>query len=262
VGTPSPRAVDRRYGPEREQYGRLRVPASGAPPYPVVVVIHGGFWRSAHGIEHMEPLAEALAAGGYATWSIAYRRVGEAGGGWPGTFLDVGAAIDQLRAVAAAEPIDMARVVTLGFSAGGHLALWAAARQRIPAGSPLRAADPLGVRGAISLAGVCDLGRGHAIRVGAGAVDALMGGSPERVPERYAAGDPAALLPVGVPQVLIHGTVDGNVPLELSRSYADKAAAAGDDVRLVTLAGAGHFDLVEPSGRPWDALREALGSLV
>lgn len=254
--------VDRRYGPEREQYGRLRVPASGAPPYPVVVVIHGGFWRAAYGIEHMEPLAEALTAEGYATWSIAYRRVGEAGGGWPGTFLDVGAAIDELRAVTGDVRIDLARAVTLGFSAGGHLALWAAARPRIPAGSPLRAADPLPVRGAISLAGVCDLGRGHAIRVGAGAVDALMDSSPERVPERYGAGDPSALLPLGVPQVLIHGTVDGNVPLELSRAYADKAAASGDDIRLVTLAGTGHFDLVDPSGRPWDALREALSSLL
>lgn len=260
--TPPAPPTDRPYGPEPEQYGRLRLPHGRPAPVPVVVVIHGGFWRAAYGIEHMEPLAEALTAQGFATWSVAYRRVGESGGGWPGTLLDVGAAIDELREAAAAAPLDLTRVVTLGFSAGGHLALWAAARPRIPAGSPLRVADPLPVRGAISLAGVCHLARGHAIRVGAGAVDALMGGGPDRVADRYAAGDPAALVPLGVRQVLVHGTVDGNVPLELSRAYADAAIAAGDDVQLVTIDGSGHFDLVTPSGRPWDALREALASLV
>lgn len=226
----------------------------------MIVVVHGGFWRSAYGLEHMEPLASALTDEGFATWSIEYRRVGEDGGGWPATLEDVASAVDALREVADEHGLDLGRAISTGFSAGGHLALWAAARHRIAQG-PLARADPLHLSGAVPLAGVCDLALASATGVGAGAADALMGGPPARFPDRYAAADPAALVPVGIRVVLVHGTADENVPFEQSASYHAKASAAGDDVRLVTLPGARHFDLIDVRGTAYAAVLEAVRSI-
>src|SRR5262245_5047632 len=221
------------YGSAPQQFGELRRPAAGAAA-PVIMVLHGGFWQSDYDLTLMIPVCEALTREGYATWNVEYRRLGDAGGGWPGTFLDVGAAADHLRTLAPQKGLDLRRVVTLGHSAGGQLALWVAGRRWIRSGE-LQTRRPLRLRAAMSLAGIVDLTRAYDL--GINSVGQLMGGSPVEVPQRYAAGDPAALIPLGVPQVLVHGTADPIVPLVLSTQYAQEAKARGDDVKLVELQG-------------------------
>lgn len=245
------------YGDHPDQVGNLHVPP-GEGPWPTVVLIHGGFWKWGWDRTLMTPLARDLAARGFAAWNIEYRRVGQEGGGWPGTLEDVAAAAD---AVAELDGVDATRVVTIGHSAGGHLAVWLAARHRLSAGAP-GAGPRLRPRAAVSQAGVVDLARGAADRLGGGACAALLGGSPAEVPERYAVASPAALLPLGVPQVLIHGSRDDIVPPDQSRTYARAAAAAGDEIELVEIPGADHFDLVEAEHPAWAAVLERLPRLV
>ena len=232
------------YGKEKSQFGELRLPA-GAGPHPVAIVIHGGFWKATYGLDLMDALSSALAAAGVAAWNIEYRRVGEAGGGWTGTFRDVGAAANHLRVLARSHPLDLTRPVAIGHSAGGHLALWLAARPRIWKTDPLFDADPLRLRGAVSLAGVPDLSRAFRDGVGGGAVGAFMGGSPGGVADRYLSGSPAELLPLGVPQILVHAERDEIVPFDLGYDYVGRAKAAGDDARLVRVPG-GHFEVIDP----------------
>jgi len=246
------------YGSAPQQYGELRRPAAGAAA-PVIMVLHGGFWQSDYDLTLMIPVCEALTREGYATWNVEYRRLGDAGGGWPGTFLDVGAAADHLRTIAPQNNLDLRRVVTLGHSAGGQLALWVAGRRWIRSGE-LQTRRPLKLRGAMSLAGIVDLTRAYDL--GINSVGRLMGGSPLEVPQRYASGDPAALIPLGVPQVLVHGTADTIVPLALSTQYERDAKARGDDVKLVELQGIGHFELIDPTTSAWASVREALRPLV
>jgi acetyl esterase/lipase len=254
---PAPLADERiAYGGDTSQVGDLRLPASGGP-WPVVVVIHGGYYRARYGLDYMGHAAAALTTRGLATWNIEYRRLGNPGGGWPGTFMDVGAAVDVLRTLGARYQLNLTRVVTLGHSAGGQLALWAAGRHRIPASSPLHASDPLPIAGAISLAGVCDLRVGWRLRLSGGVIGQLMGGSPTDQPDRYTAASPADLLPLGVPQALIHGTADDDVPYALSRDYAAAATAAGDHAELIALDGVGHFELVDPTTSRWRTVQDA-----
>jgi len=250
------------YGEEAQQFGDLRLPAGPATePYPVVIVIHGGYWRARFDLGYFGAACGALAGAGLATWNIEYRRIGDPGGGWPGTFMDVAAATDALRPFAARYPLDLSRTLTLGHSAGGHLALWLAARPRLSAGAALWQADPLPIHGAVALAGVADLRRAWELRLSDHVTDTLMGGDPAQFPDRYASGSPYDLLPLGVPQVLFHGTSDINVPYEISERYVARAQALGDDARLVTQEGAGHFEPVDPSTAEWQAVQQALLAL-
>ena len=245
------------YGTAPEQFGELRVPA-GAGPHPVVVLIHGGCWRSEYGIAHTGALATAVSDEGFAVWAIEYRRVGSPGGGWPGTFLDVGAAVDHLRVLAARHPLDLSRVVVAGHSAGGHLALWCASRGLLPAGAAIAAPNPLVPRGVVSIGGITDLAA-YASPEGCGsAVVPLMGGSAGEVEERYAQASPVMLVP-RLPVQLIVGGADTVVP----RAQADAfVAAAGSVATLRVVDGAGHFDLIAPDGNAWAALRGALRALL
>ena len=245
------------YGDHPDQVGNLHLPL-GEGPWPTVVLIHGGFWKWGWDRTLMTPLARDLAGRGFAAWNIEYRRVGQEGGGWPGTFEDVAAAAD---AVVGLDGVDATRVVTVGHSAGGHLALWLAARHRIPVGQPGSA--PL-VRpcGAVSQAGVTDLARGAADHLGDGACVALLGGRPEELPERYASTSLAALLPLGVPVLLVHGGRDEIVPPSQSRAYAHAATAAGDEVELVAFPGADHFDVIAAEHSGWTAVVERLPQLL
>lgn len=249
------------YGPEPYQFGELRLP-SGRGPHPVAVALHGGYWRARYGLEYLGHLCAALVADGLATWNLEYRRLGNPGGGWPGTLQDVGRGTDHLRALAARYRLDLGRVVAVGHSAGGHLALWLAARHRLPPGAPLHSGAPLPLRGAISLAGVADLRQAWQLGLSRGAVRELLGGSPASHPERYAAASPVELLPLDARQVLVHGTEDVSVPYALSQSYYARAAARGDPVELVSLPAAGHFELVDPRAREWEQVRRAVLSLV
>jgi acetyl esterase/lipase len=245
---PPPPAELVRYGPDPEQVANLHRPSREGGPWPVVVVLHGGFWRDRFDRTLMTPLANDLAARGYLAWNVEYRRVGREGGGWPGTLEDVAAAVDALVDVAQA---DTSRVATLGHSAGGHLALWLAAGDG--------AVRP---RAAVSLAGVSDLVRGSELGLGSGAVEDFLGGAPDEVPERYAEASPAALLPLGAAQLLVHGGRDDVVPIELARPYAEAARSAGDHVELLEDAHADHFDVVDPAHHLWGCVVARLPALL
>jgi acetyl esterase/lipase len=237
------------YGEHSSQRADLHLPARPGP-HPVVVVIHGGSWAARYGKIIMRPIACDLARRGWAVWNIEYRRIGRGqGGGWPATFADVAAAVDQLGRLDA--PLDLERVVGLGHSAGGQLALWAAGRDKLPRGAP--GADPAVVFAAVvSQAGVNDLGGAYAQTPG-GAVGILMGGSPADRPERYAIADPILAVPLPIPVLLVHGTEDQTVSVRRSRDYAAAARAAGGSVDLVEISGeAGeHRRHIEPGGEAW-----------
>ena len=232
------------YGPAAQQFAELRLP-SGDGPFPVVVVIHGGCWVEYASAAYTARLAAALTEKGFATWNLEYRRGHEEGGGWPGTFQDVGRGVDALRDAAAKYPLDLGRVVVMGHSAGGQLALWTAARWRMPLNSELHTDDPLRLQGALSLAGIIDmrvyLDRGLE-RCAAGELR-VMGGDYRQYPERYAQVSPAELLPLGVPQCLIWGDHDEIVPEELFADYEQRAQSAGDLVHVVRMANAGHHEV-------------------
>src|SRR6187401_1983813 len=149
------------YGPEPQQFGHLRLP-KGPGPHPVVIFVHGGCYLAEYSIAHAGALEQALADAGYAVWSLEYRRVGDPGGGWPGTFQDLASGADQLTSLAQKYPLDLTRVVAAGHSAGGNSALWLAARSRIPKTSPLWVEHPLAIGGVVALAPAGDFAELHA----------------------------------------------------------------------------------------------------
>jgi acetyl esterase/lipase len=213
-------------------------------------------------MDHVRSLAAALTAEGFATWSLEYRRLGDPGGGWPGTFEDVGRGADHLNSVAAAHRLDLDRVIALGHSAGGQLALWLAARKRLPAASTLRGQQPLRVQGVIALAPIPDLRAGAEGRVCGDAIPRLLAGPPDEAAARLREFSPIELVPLGVPQRLVCGAEDRLVPNELSRRYQEAAAKAGDPVSLECVLGVGHFELVDPASRAWTTVRAAVATLL
>lgn len=257
-GEGTPRATTFSYGRADAQLADLYLP-SRRRAAPVVVLVHGGYWQPEYDRSLMAPLARDLADRGYAAWNIDYRAVG-AGGGWPSTFTDVASAVDLLVGIAERRHVDVSRVVTVGHSAGGTLALWAAARRRLPAGVPGAGprVEPCAV---VSQAGVNDLVAAARERLGAGAAEQVMGGPPTSVPEHYRLGSPLARLPIGVPQLLVHGQDDALVPISQSRTYAKAANAAGDPVDLIEVSGADHFSVIDPTHKAWAVVAERLSRL-
>jgi acetyl esterase/lipase len=269
AGASGPRLFRFLYAPAPTGFVELRVPP-GPGPFPVVVLIHGGFWHTPYGLDLMDGPGDDLARRGIAAWNIEYRRVGEPGGGWPGTLIDAARATDRLADLGLTHRLDLSRVITVGHSAGGHLALWIAARRRLPIGalgadeSVARLTGPAAfpLVGAISLAGVVDLADGYRRDLGLGAVADLLGGAPDRVPDRYAVADPARLLPLGLAQALVHGDRDTIVPPDLSRAYAAAARAAGDPVRLRIIPAADHFAMIDPTSPAWAATVEEIAAML
>ncbi len=249
------------YGEDSSQFGQLRLP-EGTGPFPVAVIIHGGCWQAAYGLHHISPLASAITELGFATWSMEYRRIGNPGGGWPGTFLDVADGVDHLRSLAVEHDLDLDRITLIGHSAGGHLALWAAARNKLREDSPLFRTAPLPIQGVVSLAGVGDLSRLEYQQGCGDAVLKLMGGTQEEVPLRYAHGSPIELLPFGVPQILIQGAKDPIISSQGAQAYQEAAQQKGDTCRLVLLEDAGHFELVIPTSSAWDTIEEVLNTFL
>ena len=259
-----------RYGPGQHHVADLRLPApgpgsllTGASGVPLVLFLHGGFWRAAYDRTHTGPLATALAAEGFAVCVPEYRRTGQPGGGWPGTFDDVAAAVDVLPDLARAATggaVDSGRVLFSGHSAGGHLALWAAARHRLPRTAAWHSAPPR-CAGVVALAAVSDLVDCYQRRLGNGAVADLLGGGPGTRPERYAVTDPTVLIPIGVPVRLVHGSDDDVVPCQMSLEYAVRAQAAGDDAACTELSGAGHFEVIDPLSDAWGQVVAAFRGL-
>lgn len=242
------------YGPAASQGVEWVVPER-APHSILAVAIHGGYWRVRYGLDHLRPFCAALAAAGFAVASLEYRRLGEPGGGWPGTLEDIAHALHSLPGEAAQMGLSFSRVLLLGHSAGGQLALWGASSAQAKAAG-------LNLAGVVALAAVSDLVAASHLNLSNGVVRELLGGSPEQVPERYRAASPVEFLPLRVPTVLVHGTEDADVPYALSPAYVQKARAAGDEARLVTLKGGGHFDVIEPESPHWPAVLKAIESLV
>ena len=250
------------YGPGLFQFGNLRLPRGGAGPHPVLLFIHGGCWLSQYDIAHAGPLEQALVDSGFAVWSLEYPRVGNDGGGWPGTFADIARGADHLRELAPRYALDLGRVIASGHSAGGQFALWLAARPKIPQSSALHTANPLKVHGVLALAPAPDLEGLHASGVCGNVINRLMGGSPADHPDRYAAASPMQLTPIGVPQQLVLGALD-RMWTPIGRSYIARAGAAGDtQIEVVEASESGHFDLLAPDTTTWPLVIGALRRLV
>jgi acetyl esterase/lipase len=259
-------AINIPYGEHRSQFGVLRVPKESTP-YPVVITIHGGFWQSKYDLDENNPFAEDLTSRGYTTWNIEYRRVGEDGGGWQGTFNDVINAVNHLSKLEERFNLDLSRVIVLGHSAGGHLALWLASQNN-------EIKEEMGnnfnkliipVRGVISLAGVTDLRNMWRIHEDKGIhshVGSFVGGSPQEVPERYRLASPIELLPLNIEQILIHGELDRHVPVDLSKNYYQKAIELGDKASLVVLPEVEHFKIIDPSSTAWQSVVNSLETLI
>jgi acetyl esterase/lipase len=266
LSRPLPAATKRiAYGAAPHQFGDLYLPAAPGP-HRVVVLIHGGCWlASLPGVELMAQAADDLRQSGNAVWNIEYRRLGENGGGYPGTFEDVASALDHLRTLAKAYALDLTNVIVAGHSAGGHLAFWSAARSKIAAASRLRLAKPLPVRGAISLAGILDLAayrsQGPAACGGPQTIDQLVGAATRASNEIFADTSPASLLPIAVPQAVLSGALDPIVPARFGRDYAVAARTAGDRVQETTVAEAGHFELIDPRSAAFETVRSAIAQL-
>ncbi len=235
------------YGDDPSQYVEISRPDGTSRG--TVVVIHGGFWKAEYDASLGRPLAAGLVEEGWTAVNVEYRRVGD-GGGVPQTLDDVAAAIDVLADV---DEVDTTRVITLGHSAGGHLAVWAAARGRFAAWRPER----VRVTAAISQAGVLDLGAGYDDDLGGGAVGAFVGSAPG---EGYDRVDPRRQLPLDVPVRCVHGTTDDVVPLSQSRDYVDAAVAAGADARLTEVDG-DHFVVIDPASEAWTTTLALLDEL-
>ena len=231
------------YGADPNQFGELRVPATGSK-HPVAMFIHGGYWRAKYGLTYAGHVCVALTNKRFATWNLEYRRVGNEGGGWPGTFEDVTAGLRFLSQVAGKYSLDTKHVIAIGHSAGGQLALCLAGHD-------------LGVHAVVSLAGVLDLRRAWELHLSNDAVVGFLGGTPNQVAEHYRDASPAEL-PIRVKQRLVHGRVDDNVPYSISEEYAKAKRAKGEDVELLTFADADHFDIVDPQSKVWPDIEKTI----
>ncbi|HEX6448939.1 MAG TPA: alpha/beta hydrolase fold domain-containing protein [Trebonia sp.] len=243
------------YGPDPSQFGELWLP--DGPAAGTVVIIHGGFWRARYDLSLGQPLAMDLAARGYAVWNLEYRR-SFARGGWPATFLDVAAGIDHLSSL----PVDTSRVVAIGHSAGGHLAVWAAGRDKLPPGAIPGSVPPrVTLRGVVSQAGVLALADCAREGVGGTAALDLMGGGPDKLPEDYRLADPMAAVPLDVPVLCLHSRADDAVPFSYSERYVAAAVAGGGNAVLREMRG-DHFTLIDRASPGWAAAVDALPGLL
>lgn len=254
MGQPQVKAAARiAYGAAPAQVVDLFLP-EGKGPHPVVVLIHGGcFLAQYKGLGETSGVAADLARRGYAVWNVEYRKLGEPGGGWPGTLSDVAAAVDRLAADAPKYGLDPRRVVALGHSAGGHLALWAAARGRLPRSSVLWRPHPQPIRAVVSVGGIGDLKGQGGVFAGACGPEPIPAviGLAQRGEAAYADTSPAALLPSGTRSVMISGQFDHVMPPDTGRAYVAKVRAAGDAGEAVEIPGVGHFDPMIPTTAAW-----------
>ena len=247
------------YGPAPEQFGDLRLP-SGTGPFPLAIVIHGGCFVSRIAtLQNSAAMADALRDAGLATWNIEYRRIGDQGGGWPGTFQDVGLAADYVRTLMDRYPIDRNRVISVGHSAGAFLAMWLAARERVPVDSPLFVRDPFRFRTAVAVGG-----DGNMLpstpesekRCGYPVADIFF--EKPRNPARLAQANPVDMLPFATPQLAISGSLDPFEPRDQKSAYMARVTKSGGTIEELTIDDAGHFEVVAPTSKAWPLVREAI----
>jgi acetyl esterase/lipase len=261
-------AVRIAYGSDPLQFGELRVPSTKGP-HPLAIVIHGGCWLAQLGgldpravaMDNMRPLTAALNAAGIATWNIEYRRLGNPGGGWPGTFRDVASGADFVRTIARDRQLDLNRVITIGHSAGAHLALWLAARPKLAKASDLYVSNPLRVTGVVSLDGPADLKATIPLQqpvCGGPVITDLIGGSPEERTDRYRDASPIEQLPLGVPQAFFTGQMFA----AHAAPYEAATKKAGDTVQIVALPDAGHFVFIDPQSGVWPQVMKSVRRLL
>jgi acetyl esterase/lipase len=242
LSRPQPKPDSRvAYGADPNQFLEVRLPAAKGP-HPVLLNIHGGYWRAKYDLAHTGHLCEALRTAGVATFNIEYRRVGNDGGGWPGTFADIRSAYRFVQQGRSQFQLDLDRLVVMGHSAGGQLALCLAAHEP-------------SLRRVISLAGVVDLKKAFALHLSHDAVAEFLGGAPEVVPEHYREADPMELSISHARQWLIHGNEDDTVPSEFSRDYITQKKKTGESVELVEIPHAGHFDLIDPASNAFQSVK-------
>ena len=245
---PPPADTRLTYGSDPNQFLDLRLPKAKAP-YPLVMNIHGGFWRAKYNLDHAGHICAALAAKGLATANVEYRRVGNEGGAWPNTFADIRAAYQFLRQHAAKHSLDPQRMVVTGHSAGGQLALCLAAHEP-------------DVARVVSLAGVVDLQRAYTLHLSNDAVVEFLRGTPAEVPDHYREADPMQLSIPHARQWLVHGSADDVIPPAFSRDYVSakekRAAREKEDVHLLEISGADHFDVIDPRTSAWKKIEETI----
>jgi acetyl esterase/lipase len=266
------------YGSDALQFGELRVP-TGPGPFPVAILVHGGCWKArlrqappeATSPALLRPLSAALAEAGVATWSVEYRRMGNPGGGWPGSYLDLGNAADFLKTLARNHPLDLSKVIVIGHSSGGQLAMWLGSRHKLSPKSPLFQDSPLPILGILDLDGPPDLVTASdwdQTACGEPVVKEFMGGSPEQVADRYHDGSAASLLPLGIRQVLLYSAKTEFMAKDEQKwaiqflAYKDKATQAGDIVDVDQLTQAGHFDGLNPRSKSWPEVLAKVRSLL
>ncbi len=262
LSRPTPKADERiAYGPGPSQFGDLWLPTSPGR-HPVVLMVHGGCWQAnIANLTIMNYIAGDLRRRGLVVWNIEYRGVDQAGGGYPGTFQDVAAAADALRSIGKSHRLDLSKIVVVGHSAGGHLGAWLAARHKLPATSPLAAADPLPIAGVVNLGGLPDLKADKAATdaaCGPQVIDLIAGQPSTARPDVYSDTSPAELLPLGVHQAIISGEEDPIAPPWLGHSYAERVRAAGDPLQTVVVPNTGHAELIAPGTAAWNAAAELI----
>lgn len=239
------------YGPDPNQWVEVRRPERDGP-VPLVVHLHGGFWRSGYALDHARPFCAGLRRAGVATCNVEYRRVGQDGGGWPGTLTDARDALALVPRLVAEYDLAPDRVVVSGHSAGGHLALWAAGETDVP------------LAGVVPIGAVTDLAQAHRRRLSDGgtATSDLLGGTPDEVDDdRWTTASPIRRVPLDVPVVLVHGRHDRNVPLDQATDYAAAARAAGGDAEVVEV-DADHFDVLDPASDMFATVVDVVARLV
>jgi len=244
--TPPPPNYRTAYGPDPNQFGDLRLPTTRGP-HPVLINIHGGFWRSKYDLTHAGHLCAALAKEGLATWNLEYRRLGNSGGGWPGTFEDIKSGYRFLRRIAHSHSINMDRLTVMGHSAGGQLALCLAGHEAK-------------VNRAVSLAGVVDLQRAWELKLSNNATAEFMGGPPQLVPDHYREASPL-YLNIRASQLIVHGVKDDIVPFDLSKDYVRRKLESKEKVELLSFPEAGHFEVIDPKSEVWPEIQKKILAL-